>query len=213
MTIARRDFLSILAAALPAGMAEPTRFLENLIDSHGGPFDGEELPDLFEDEGLTRSFEAAGSNFFYGPALRAVLLGSLNLLTEPLEILGVMSESTAPLGKAAPSLDAFRNLDEYDGSNYRRLALANVTGAAEGAGIDCSDLSWKLLGPGSRGMLGFVIATVAAQLPVIWIGAAFHHAAEGAADLTITWPARGFVIFTPELVACGSDFGSGEVPE
>jgi len=96
------------------------------------------------------------ANFAYTPFKERLLAGDVDLdeAANDIRVLLVMTNTTADTDQDAANLAAIGTLDEYDGANYVRKALANqVTNQDDPNNrgeFDADDFSWLALGVGTR---------------------------------------------------------------
>jgi hypothetical protein len=92
-------------------------------------------------------------------------------------------------------------LNEFDGLNYVRKALASQAVAPDAANdrveVTANANVWTLLGPGSGTIVGAIIyahvTNDADSIPLCWFDdGGFPKPATGS-DYTVTWPADGFM--------------------
>jgi hypothetical protein len=129
--------------------------------------------------------------------------GSFNLhATDDIRVALLMTNTTADTeddGKEFVS--GFTTLDEFDGANYVRKALANEAFAEDQANnraeFDADDVTWTALGAGTRSVAGalvFKFVTNDADSPIIaWVE--FSATPDGN-DFTIQWNAEGIMQHT-----------------
>lgn len=113
----------------------------------------------------------------------------------------VMTNTTADTDQDAEFVASIGTLDEMDGANYVRKALAGEAVSQDDPNnrgeFDASDVTWTALGAGARSVAGLVIfqfVTNDADSPVLAYvdTGGFPYVANGA-DLTITWNAEGLI--------------------
>lgn len=91
-------------------------------------------------------------------------------------------------------------LDEFDGANYVRKALANEIVNEDDTGdeaeFDADDVTWTALGAGTRSVAGILVykhVTNDADSPVIaWLEFSAVKTPDGS-DFTIQWNAEGLI--------------------
>lgn len=140
--------------------------------------------------------------FVYTNAKRALLAGEINLATDDMRVMLVMSDTTTDTEKDKSSFAGFTTTDEYDGSGYSSpgLPLSNQSVTADDPNLrgefDSTDEPAWTLGIGSRQCVGFILykfdTDLATSIPVAFYdGAGFPF--DGSGGLV------GF-IFDPEGV-------------
>lgn len=126
--------------------------------------------------------------------------GGLALGSADLRILLAMSNSTADAERDASTIGAFTTLDEYDGANYTPggAALAGEVlsqdDANDRAVLDAQDLTFALLGAGTRQCKGALLyafaGSVGASVPIAWFdGPGFPFQGDGTNLLLTVAPA------------------------
>src|SRR5687767_1617663 len=137
-------------------------------------------------------------SFVYTPAKTKLLNGALNFATQDMRIMLVMTNTTADTDQDVEFVSGIGTLDEMNGTNYARLALAseavNEDAANNRAEFDATDAVFTNLGAGTRAVAGIVLyrhVTTDADSPLIaYIDSGFPYTANGA-TLTIQWNAEG----------------------
>ena len=99
------------------------------------------------------------ANFMYTHAKAGIMSGAIDLDTDDIRVLMVMSNTTADTEEDSEFLETnggtgFTTLDEADGANYVRKELANEAVTADEANdrgeFDADDVTWTALGVGTR---------------------------------------------------------------
>jgi len=144
------------------------------------------------------------ANFAFTNAKRAILAGEINLATDDIRVLIVMTNTTADTddgtGMDAALLSAI-TLDEADGSGYVRELLGS--GAAVTADntnnrgeFDASDITFDSLIQGTRQFQAIIVykhvGADSANIPIAYIDDGFPLWGNGA-DLTVSWNAEGIL--------------------
>jgi hypothetical protein len=147
------------------------------------------------------------ANFAYTELTRMLANKELDLDTDSLHVLLVMTNTTADTERNATTIAGITTLDQFDGANYSSggLALSGVALAADGTNfrtnLTASASSWSALGAGTRAIQGAVIVkwtgTLSTSTPLIWIDTGGFPITASGADLTITWNASGFLQIGP----------------
>ncbi len=187
----RREFLKTLVASMPVGMVAREAFCSNLLDSHVG--EAGAAPPANHEE-LLHSWVSGGGSFFYWPALREMTVGTLVIPKEDLQLLAVMTRSSASFENESRSLEEFSQLDEFDGDGYERKPINYVSVEPNGA-IGCADIIWKELWPGASGVLGFLIIRARDALPIFWIGAGHMPLDPTGGQVRIHWGPGGLMCY------------------
>jgi hypothetical protein len=147
------------------------------------------------------------ANFWYTEACRALANKELDLDTDDLRVLLVMTNTTADTEREATTIAGFTTLDEFNGANYSSPGIA-ITGkaiAADGtnhrANVTASAVTWTALGAGSRAIQAALIykfsSTLGASMPIAFIDTGGFPITASGADLTITWNAAGMLQVGP----------------
>lgn len=137
-------------------------------------------------------------SFVYTPAKTAMF--EAYLAGKDVRIILVMTNTTADTEQDAEFVGSITTLDEMNGTNYARLALAseaiNEDLANNRAEFDAADSVFTNLGAGTRSVAGIIVyehVTNDADSPVIsYIDDGFPYVANGA-TLTIQWNAEGIL--------------------
>ena len=94
------------------------------------------------------------ANFIYNEAKRAILAGEIDFATDDLRIALVMTNTTADTEDDVNLMNGFTTLDEYDGANYARQAIAGLSigedAANNRAEVDGTNSTYASLGAGTR---------------------------------------------------------------
>lgn len=129
--------------------------------------------------------------------------GTIDLDTDDIRVALCMTNTTADTendGKVY--VGDLTTLDEMDGANYVRKALANeavnLDDANDRAEFDADDVTWSSLGAGTRSIAGALLykhVTNDADSPLIaWVEFAAPVTADGS-NFTIQWNAEGILQF------------------
>jgi len=140
------------------------------------------------------------ANFVYTHAAYALMTGAIDFATDDIRVALVMTNTTADTELDVDNIDAFSTLDECDGANYVRKALADeaVTEdeANDRAEFDATDVTWTALGTGTRQIQGIIVYQFNTDdtdaLPICWIDDGLP-ADGGGNDLTLQWNAEGIL--------------------
>lgn len=142
------------------------------------------------------------ANFWYTRAARDILKGDLDWdeVGHDIRVILVMTNTTADTEQDAATISAFTTLDEHDGTNYVRKALANQivnedTANNRGEG-DADNVTWTALGAGTRAIAGAVVyrhvTNDTDSVPVAWIDTPAPPNSNGG-DWTANWNVEGIV--------------------
>lgn len=141
------------------------------------------------------------ANFAFTEAKRALLAGELNLATNDIRVLIVMTNTTADTEEDVATLAGFTTLDEADGSGYAREQLgsgAQVTAdnANNRGEFDASDITFPSLVQGTRQFQALIVYQHnngdTDHMPIAYIDDGFPLWGNGA-DLTVQWNAQGIL--------------------
>jgi hypothetical protein len=145
------------------------------------------------------------ASFVYTPAKVKLASGDLDLNAHDIRVLLVMTNTTAHTDQDAATLSAI-TLDEYDGANYVRKALANEAvnqdDANNRAEFDADDFTWTALGIGTRqckAMVAYryVDGTAANDIPIAYLDNAPELPFWGnGSDIPCTFNAEGILQLT-----------------
>jgi len=143
------------------------------------------------------------ANFAYTHGKTKLMNGSIDLSSDDIRVLLVSSDTTADTEEDKEFVDNLTTLDEFDGANYVRKALASEAVAADEANdrgeFDADNVTWTALGAGTRELTGIVVfmhVTNDTDSPLI----AYIHddlpITPGGGDVTISWNAEGILQIT-----------------
>lgn len=128
-----------------------------------------------------------------------LMSGDMDLNADDMRLVLCMTNTTADTDVDADNTGTY-TLDEMDGANYARQALANeavnVDDANDRAEFDADDVTINSLGNGTRQMQGFLIhehiTNDAGSFPLCW-GDFSSTINPGGSNFTIAWNAEGIV--------------------
>lgn len=141
------------------------------------------------------------SNFVYTPVMAKILQGGIDLENDDIRVMLVMSNTTGDTEEDTEFISDLTTLDEMDGANYARTALASEAVTADTANdrgeFDAADITFTSLGAGTRQVVGAVLykynaSDDAADLIAYIDSGGFPFTASGA-NVTITWNAEGIL--------------------
>lgn len=141
------------------------------------------------------------ANFAYTPAKGDILRAGHNFATGDFRVILVMTNTTADTDQDVEFVGDIGTLDEYDGANYVRKALANeaVTDDAPNnrGEFDADNVVWTALGAGTRQAAGMILyrhVTNDADSPIIgWIDTGGFPFSGNGGDVTVAWNAEGIL--------------------
>lgn len=128
-----------------------------------------------------------------------MMSGDMDLNADDMRLILVCTNTTADTDVDADNTGTY-TLDEMDGSNYARAALANeavnIDDANDRAEFDCDDVVFATLGNGTRQVQGALIhehiTNDAASFPLCFVE--FTSTINpGGSTLTLAWNAEGIV--------------------
>jgi hypothetical protein len=144
------------------------------------------------------------ASVIYNEFKRANAAGEIDLNADDIRVALLMSNTTADTeNDTMVYVGDFTTLDECDGANYVRKALANEAvnkdDANDRAEFDADDVTWSALGVGTRQTVGALLyehVTNDADSPIIayveFSGAVTHDGS----NFTIEWSAEGILQLT-----------------
>ncbi len=139
-------------------------------------------------------------SFVYTPAKTALLNGELDFAADDIRVALVMEGTTADTEEDTALMNAFSTLDEQDGTNYVRKALAseavNEDTANDRAEFDATDVTWSALGAGATPVEGALIykhvTNDTDSIPLFFITTGRIDGFQGnGSDFTIQWNLQG----------------------
>lgn len=143
----------------------------------------------------------------YNEYKRALLAGEVDMDTADVRVALLMTNTTADTeNDGVTRVNGFTTLDEFDGANYSRKALANELvrkdDANDRAEFDADDVIWTSLGVGTRDVEGVLVflhnfdgvatPTDANHLPVAFLDFAANKTPDGS-DFTLQWDTEGIL--------------------
>lgn len=137
--------------------------------------------------------------FVYHRSLAKLIDGTIDLNSNDMRMILVMTNTTADTNTDADFVGDL-TLDEMDGANYVRKALAteavNTDLTNDRAEFDAEDVTWTALGNGTRQVQGYLIikhvTNDADSIPVLYrdFAATINP---GGNDLQVAWNAEGIL--------------------
>lgn len=144
------------------------------------------------------------ASFGYTPAKVGLAKAEIDLATDDIRVLLVMTNTTADTEQDAEFVGDISVLDEYDGAAYARKALAsqvvNQDDPNNRAEFDAADVTWTALGAGTRqcqAAVVFKFVTNDADSPIIaYLDTGGFPFAGNGADVVAIWNAEGIIQVT-----------------
>jgi hypothetical protein len=140
------------------------------------------------------------ADLVYTPAKKKILDGEIDFGANDIRVALLMANTTGDTDEDAEFISNIGTLDEMDGGNYARVAMAgeivNVDTANNRAEFDANDTVFPLLGIGTRQVAGILIykhvTNDSNSIAIAWIDSppTFPLNANGR-DWRITWNAQG----------------------
>lgn len=115
-----------------------------------------------------------------------------------------MTNTTADTEKDKATISGFTTLDEMDGANYVRKALANQLVSEDNPNnrgeFDADNVVWTALGAGTRQVAGIVVFRFVTNdtdsIPIAWIDTGGFPFTANGGDVTVQWNAEGILQLT-----------------
>ena len=141
------------------------------------------------------------ASFVYTYAKTKLLSGDLDLNAHDIRLMLVMTNTTADTEADKVFVGDFTTLDEMDGANYVRKALANEAVAADEANdrgeFTADPVTWTALGAGTRNVQGAIlfrfVTNDADSIPIAWIDSGGFPFTGTGIDVTFTPNAQGIL--------------------
>ena len=141
------------------------------------------------------------ADMVYNYAKAKLLSGDIDLDADDIRVLLVMTNSTCDTEDDCDFIDQFTTLDEMDGANYVRKALAGEAVAVDlpnnRGEFDAENVTWTALGVGTRQVLGAVlykhVTNDADSIPIAYIDSGGFPFDANGGDVTITWNDEGIL--------------------
>lgn len=141
------------------------------------------------------------ASFVYTPAKTEILKGTIDFVNDDIRVLLVMTNTTADTDQDFANIADITTLDEMDGANYVRKALAseavNEDAANNRAEFDATDVTWTALGAGTRAIAGMVVykfvTTDTDHILISYIDTGGFPITANGGDLVAQWNAEGIV--------------------
>lgn len=152
--------------------------------------------------GIDSVTTAGVSSFCYNYAKQKLWSGQIDLDTDDIRMLLVMTSNTADTEDDVQFIDKFTLLDEFNGAGYARQALANEAVNADAgnsrAEFDADDVAFGALSNGTRSLQGAVIFKFVTNdtdsIPICYLAnAAIGNFNPGGSTITFKWSAEGIM--------------------
>lgn len=145
---------------------------------------------------------AGTTSFAYNLAKQKMLTGQIDLDTDDIRSLLVMTNTTADTEDDVEFISQFTTLDEFNGAGYARVALAgeavNADVANARAEFDANDTAFAALSNGTRSiaaiMLFKFVVDDTQSIPICYLN--FSSFNPGGGVLTCEWSAEGIMWLT-----------------
>lgn len=139
------------------------------------------------------------ANFVYNEYKRANFQAEIDLLTDTIKVLLVMTNTTADIDDDANTLADFTNLDEMDGTGYARLTLSSKTISEDStndrAEFHAADSLFSALEAGTRDVQAAVVfkdnGTDATSVPICFFDSVGFPFTANGGDVTLEWSSEG----------------------
>lgn len=144
------------------------------------------------------------ANFIYNEAKKQVATGGIDFASDDIRVLLVMTNTTADTEDDKDTLNDFTTLDEYDGSGYGRVALANEVvnedAPNDRAEFDADDATFSSLGVGTRQCQAAIVykhvGAESVNIPIAYIDTGGFPFDGNGGDITFQWNAEGIMQFS-----------------
>jgi hypothetical protein len=141
------------------------------------------------------------ASFVYTPAKTALLNADIDFAADDIRVALVMTNTTADTEQDMQNIGDLTTLDEYDGANYVRKALAseavNEDAANNRAEFDATDVTWTALGAGTRQAAGMIlykhVTNDADAVLIAYIDTGGFPFSGNGGDVTIQWNGEGIL--------------------
>lgn len=139
------------------------------------------------------------ASFVYNNAKRAFFAGELDLDSNDIRVIILMTNTTANTEDTAATISAFTTLDEHNGTNYVRKACASEAISQDNtndrAEFTYSAITWTALGAGTRQAQAFLVykhvTNDSDSIPLIYIDTGGFPFNTNGGDVTFTPNAEG----------------------
>jgi hypothetical protein len=120
------------------------------------------------------------SNFVYTITKSGLMNGTIDLDTQDIRAMLVMTNTTADTENTKTTISGFTTLDEMDGAGYSRQALTSEAVATDNTNdrgeFTAADITFSNVAAGTRDVAGCIlyrfITTDADHIPIAWIDTA-----------------------------------------
>lgn len=139
------------------------------------------------------------ASHWFNEAARGVFAGEIDLNADDIRIALLSTNTTADTeNDAITTVDGITTLDEFDGANYVRKALANEAvnkdDTNDRAEFDADDVTWTSLGAGTRSVAGILVykhvTNDTDSIPIAWVEVS---GTPDGNDFTVQWNAEGIL--------------------
>lgn len=157
---------------------------------------------IIEIGGIDSASSGGTSSFVYNYAKQKLWSGQIDLDTDDLRMLLVMTSNTADTEDDVQFISGFTLLDEFNGAGYARQALANEAVNADVANaraeFDADDVAFGALSNGTRSLQGVVIFKFVTNdtdsIPICYLAnQTIGNFNPGGATITFKWNAEGIM--------------------
>ena len=142
-------------------------------------------------------------SFAFTKAKQQLISGAINLGSDDIRVLLVMTNSTADVNEDVATIGAIGTLDEFNGSGYSSPGLA-LSGKAivqddanNRAYLSGTNMTFAGLGVGTRPIKAAIlykfVTNLGASLPIAYIDSGGFPINANGGDITLQWNAAGIV--------------------
>lgn len=144
------------------------------------------------------------ANFTYTPAKAEIAKGNIDFVNDDIRVALVMTNTTADTEEDTALMNGFTTLDEFDGANYARIALAsqavNQDDANDRAEFDANDITFSALGAGTRNAQAAIVYKHVTDdtdsIPIAYIDTGGFPFAPNGNDVVVEWNGEGILQVT-----------------
>ncbi len=144
------------------------------------------------------------ASFVYTNAKAKLMNGGIDLDTDDIRTGLLMTNTTADTEEDTTLMNGFSTLDEMDGANYVRKAMANEAVNTDNANdrgeFDGDDETWTALGAGTRQVAAVLlykhVTNDTDSIPIAYIDTGGFPISANGGDLTVQWNAEGILQLT-----------------
>jgi hypothetical protein len=144
------------------------------------------------------------ANFIYNEAKRAFAAGEINLVSNDIRVMLIMTNTTADTQRDPNTISGFTTLDECDGSNYSRITLSGKSlfenATNNRAEFKASNVIFTSLGIGTRQVQAALVykhvTNDSDSVPLVFFDTnGFPFNGDGT-NKTIQWNSTGIIQFS-----------------